>query len=180
MKRSSSTIIWVNYLSCFTLPAIFWIACQNKCVNVRFLNISYFANIIVLCVKPFSVFSIETEKIVYSLGDMKVGSQSMGMKFQHDLPKTSYSILQKLKKSATYKEIVKLLPEEKIDIYFERQISEEIYSIVRLFMIVHWYDECSKRKDNNILLCPYSPLIQELKVLWGGNCISFLMQNPSI
>ncbi len=171
MKRSSSTIIWVNYLSCFTLPAIFWIACQNKCVNVRFLSISYFANIIVLCVKPLSVFSIETEKIVYSLGDMKVGSQSMGLKFQHDLPKTSYSILQKLKKSATYKEIVKLLPEEQIDIYFERQISEEIYSIVRLFMIVHWYDECSKRKDNNILLCPYSPLIQELKTLWGSNSI---------
>tara|TARA_B100001964_G_scaffold29407_1_gene30015 strand:+ start:1096 stop:3105 length:2010 start_codon:yes stop_codon:yes gene_type:complete len=172
MKKHMPTILWFDRFSVFSLPAVCRISYQNKGSIIRFLEISYVAYVILKYIKMLRILSIEIEEIVYSLGDMKVGGESMGMKFQFDLPENAYKILEKLKERAAYKEVVKLLPEEKIDIYFERKIGEEIYPIIRLSLIVYWYENLDKERNNHILFSSYSPLLQELKAIWDQNYFS--------
>ena len=63
---------------------------------------------------------------------MEIGNESIGMMLRVDLPEMALKISKKLKKRFIYREIIKFIPEERFDTYLQKEISNEIYPIVRL------------------------------------------------
>lgn len=164
------TIVWVDCLSFSSLFLIFAIAFKREEIKIRYFEASRIAYILIRFVS--NMFKVKVERIRYSLGDMFIDNQSLGIKAEIEIPKMAHDVLKKLQERTIYKEIVKLLPPEKVAIYFEKHIKEEISSIVRLLLIIQWYSKVNNRNSEDILLCVYSPMNQIIQSLWEDTSIA--------
>ena len=172
MKRTLPITLWVDSLSIISLPKICKITYQNKGACIRFLKASFLAYKIIQVIKLLNIIPIELEKITYSLGDMEIGNESIGMMLRVDLPEMALKISKKLKKRFIYREIIKFIPEERFDTYLQKEISNEIYPIVRLLFIIFWNESNNNQTAKNILYCLYTPLLPEIESVWPYEPIS--------
>lgn len=166
MKRTLPITLWVDSVSIFSLPKICKITYQNRGANIRFLKTSFLAYKIIQVIKLLNIIPIELEKITYSLGDMEIGGRSIAMRIMFDLPEMVLQISKKLKNRLIYREIIKLIPEEKFDTYIQKEISNEIYPIVQLLFIIFWNESNKNRTAKDILCCSYTPFIPEITSVW--------------
>lgn len=164
-------ILWIDYLSVFSLFKTLKIVYMNRDARVYYFKTSRVAYILVSLINKLNIFKIETKKIVYSLGDMFVENQSLGLKAEIELPEKAHEVLKKIQERIIYKEIIKLLPSEKVAIYYEKKIREEVSFIVRILLIIQWYRIIDKINSENILICAYSPLIGEILSVWKDDFI---------
>lgn len=157
--------IWVDKLSLSSLTGIFKILCRYKHATICYIERSYAAFMIILFVKLVKIFNIHLQQLTYSLGDMYYeGSEtSLGMEVYYILPEVAYEILQKIKENSMYDKLSHILPREKVDIYFEKKISEELYPTIRLLLIARWHKENKKDSGKDIILCPDTDVILVLK-----------------
>ena len=114
------TIVWVDCLSFSSLFLIFAITFKRDEIEIRYFEASRIAYILIRFVS--NMFKVKVERIRYSLGDMFIDNQSLGIKAEIEIPKMAHDVLKKLQERTIYKEIVKLLPPESVAIYFEKNI----------------------------------------------------------
>ena len=79
------TIVWVDCLSFSSLFLIFAITFKRDEIEIRYFEASRIAYILIRFVS--NMFKVKVERIRYSLGDMFIDNQSLGIKAEIEIPK---------------------------------------------------------------------------------------------
>lgn len=158
-------VIWVDRLTLFALPAVFSIARKNGGAKLRTFKTYRSVSTVIKLMKMITGIHIGVEKITYaSLKDMWIGDLSMAVRLYLELPDIARRTLQVIKKKGIYKALCQVLPEEKVDIFFENKISAEILPIVRVMMAARWYRTMdASLYSGDIILYPDCGLIHSVK-----------------
>ncbi len=174
MKKHTPAI-WIEGLSLLSLPTILTIAYKNKGAKVRFLKSKTIIYQVMKVLEKIGIIPVKISQVTCSLGDMWIDNQSMAMKCRFDLSAMAHKAFQVIKERHLFRNLYKILPEEKLDLFFEQEIRDEIRPTVNLLQIAHWHK--SRRNDaytNNIILYPDCGLAYALRKVWPDGDISLV------
>jgi len=158
---------WFNYLSLFAVPSVLKFISQNKRGRICYIDADPIAKVLIKLIRIFIGFSVEFEKIVYSLGDMKIGKESIGMHLEETiLTEVSQKILARLQENGNYKRMLSQIGKENLDLFFEISLRNEIFPFLRLCLIVEWYQRYKYKDVKSIIMLPNTPLAKLFKMVY--------------
>lgn len=149
--------VWLERLDLFSLLRVFTLVFGNRVSRVNYIEAGPSASNLAALL----IGSDKIEKLEYSLADMEDGGVSLGLRFQFELPDTSRKAVDRIKDSGIYREAAGILPAEKIDIFLEKKIGEEISSMVRLALVAKWHISRRRDQGTDMVLTAYSALSKE-------------------
>ena len=184
MSTKRETInIWVEDLSISSVAKLVRLFYRNQKIKVHYFKASFAMLGVLRFIKKMKIFPIVAEKID-PFGDMRIGNESVGMKFPFYLPCISRTIVKLIKNRRIYKESCTVLSGNKLDVFLEKSIGEEIYPVVKLLLVVQWHvSRETKAISDNIIFYPHYnlliPTFREIAATGNFSFISFYDVNFS-
>jgi len=158
---------WVDHLSLSSLWRILRERIHQQSVYIRFLQKSKCGWLGFRLLDRLHILRFPAQKIQYSMGDMRsVSGESLMWEVERLSAETAIKIAERFKHTVVYHQLTRFLPQDKIALYLEKKIKDEIYPIIRLLCIVRWYARHEAKNSHSIILWPKGRLLSELQAVW--------------
>ena len=175
MGKSNISVFWVNRLSVSTLWKVFRVDILRQGIDIRFINNTYFGWTIFQCLIFFNIIKGLASKIEYSMGDMRsITGESLQYESYRVSSETTIAVVDRLKELPVYHGLTSLLPQNKVDLYLEKRIYDEIFPLIRLLCIIRWQIRNEEGQYHHIIIWPENGFFSELQHVWPDKTISLV------
>mgnify|MGYP003983211397 CR=1 FL=1 len=179
MKDSKNSVIWLNNLSLSTLWKILCLNISRLSIDVCFMEKTYLGWILFQCLRFIRILKIRAVKIEYSMGDMRSETGEALLYESYRLTsETTIAIVDRFRRSSVYHGLDSFLTNNKLDLYFEKRIYDEIFPTLRLLCIIRWQIRNEKRQYRHTIICPENGPFSELQYAWPDKTISLEVCTP--
>lgn len=163
----AKTRIWIDDLSFAAAIRAAGIMCRRKVSGIYYLASSFAGRLALSSICRFFGYSGAPEKAEYYLGDMNINGRTAGLHYDSVLTDISLKVLASLRENVNYRRMSEHVSGEKLDVFLEMKICDELSGMVRLMLVA----EC-RRPDtgpvDDVMLIGYSPLAGYLSKNMAG------------
>lgn len=181
MKKNKNSVFWVNVLSPSSLYRILRLKISRQSVDIRFVKKTYLGWRIYLCLRFLRIINGQAAKVEYSMGDMRLPTgESLLYGSYRVSSETTVAVVDRLKESPVYQGLALLLPHNKINLYLEKCVYEEIFPILKFLCIIRWIISNEKTQCNDVIVWPENGFFSDLQRAWPDGEISLVANKPFI
>jgi len=179
LRKSNISVFWVKDLSPSTLCKILRLNISRQSVDIRFMKNTISGWMIYLCLRFLHIINGQAAKAEYSMGDMRLlTGESLLYESYRVSSETTIAVVDRLKESPVYQGLASLLPQNKIDLYLEKCVYEEISPILSFLCIIRWKIRNEKRQCHDVIVWPENGFFSDLQCAWPDGEISLVANKP--
>lgn len=179
---NKSLILWVDSLS---LPAV-WTMMRMRFpkpdVELRFVSQTQLGWAAFHLLRMLHLVHARVRPIKYSMGDMRSKS---GESLQYECYRVSSEVtlemVKGLRRMSVYQDLAGLVPGDKLNLLFEKQIYSMIYPLMRLMSIARWHIRHGDEPCRHLMIWPSNRLFSLLHGVWPDTGIDLVgYHSPSL
>lgn len=172
-----NTIIWLDTLSLSSVLKLFGIG-GRRC-EVYFLEKSFFIEYLLAFLNLSGICSINFKKVNYDLGEMSYSTgESIRWQIEGESSDLAVAITQEITELPVCNLISKLIPREKLTLYFEKRIKKEIYPLIRLLCVARWDIKNKNISGCHVFLWKKERIFCCLEKVWTDKNIGLYGYSP--
>ena len=179
MDRNESDVFWVDCISLSLLLKIFRFGILRQNSEIRFMRRLFFGSIVFRCFSILGIIKAKAVKIEYSMGNMCLeNGKSLQQEAWRITSETAVSIVNVFSKLSVYNKLSSLLPQGKLDLYFEKCIYKQIFPLMQLLSVVRWYNRNGMESCRHVIIWPENGFSPELQHVWPDKMVSLVANKP--
>ena len=169
-----TSVLWFDKLS---VPAL-WRILKNggfrDNASIRFMEYTYLGWFFFLCLRFFNIIATAV-KIKYSMGDMRsANGESLQYECWSAALDTTMAVVEDIKALPVYNGLASILPPDKVALYFEKRIYNDIFPLIRFLCIVRWYIRTENEHCKHIIIWPNTGFFGNIQRALPDNKISLV------
>ncbi len=152
---------------------------MRRSVDICFLDITYSGWLFFKCLRFFHIIKGRVSKFEYNMGDMHLATgESLLYESYRISSETTIAVVDRLKELSVYHGLTSLLPQNKLDLYLEKCVYEEIFPILRFLCIIQWKNRNEKRQHHGVIVWPENGFFSDLQRVWPDGDVSLVANKP--
>lgn len=167
-----TSVLWFDKLS---VPAL-WHLLKNggfrDNASIRFMGRTKLGWLLFLCLRFFKIVRGNASESECSMAEMRsVSGESLQYERYKLTAEIAVSVVDGLRKNLVYQKLISILPEDKIALYFEKLIYNEIFQLVRLLCTVRWCLRNGEEQFMHTIVWNNNSYAVELQRAWPDKMI---------
>jgi hypothetical protein len=170
-EYNASFIFWVDKLSLYTLWQVFRKG-NSQSIAVHFMERTNIGWFLFLCMRSLRIIKFNAAKAEYSMGDMRfIDGGSLLYEAYRVTSEVTIAMVKGLRAFPMYQKLISILPSNKVALYFEKRIYNEIFPIIKLLCIVRWYIHNGDEHRCHSIIWRDNDFFNELQYAWPDKTV---------